>query len=135
MNDLISAAYSERLRRVCDHIERHLDEPLSLEVLSRMATARRFIFTGSLPSGAGFRSIAISSGCVCAGRHGGWRLIRKIKLSISRWMPDFRIRSRSHVLSKPRLVKARAGFGNRRTGWPGTNAFLNLRYRSSMSWT
>lgn len=129
MNDLISAAYSERLRRVCDHIERHLDEPLSID------TARRFIFTGSLPSGAGFRSIAISSGCVCAARHGGWRLTRRIKLSISRWMPGFRIRSRSHVLSKPRLVKARAGFGNRRTGWPGTSAFLNLRYRSSMSWT
>lgn len=135
MNDLISAAYSERLRRVCDHIERHLDEPLSIEALSRMAHSRRFIFTGSLPPGAGFRSIAISSGCVCAARHGGWRLTRRIKLSISRWMPGFRIRSRSHVLSKPRLVKARAGFGNRRTGWPGTSAFLNLRYRSSMSWT
>ncbi|EAM5652134.1 AraC family transcriptional regulator [Salmonella enterica] len=44
MNDLISAAYSERLRRVCDHIERHLDEPLSLEVLSRMAHSSPFHF-------------------------------------------------------------------------------------------
>lgn len=131
MNDLISAAYSERLRRVCDHIERHLDEPLSLEALSRMAHSSPFHFHRQFTVWSGL----ISSGCVCAGRHGGWRLIRKIKLSISRWMPDFRIRSRSHVLSKPRLVKARAGFGNRRTGWPGTNAFLNLRYRSSMSWT
>lgn len=134
MNDLISAAYSERLRRVCDHIERHLDEPLSLEALSRMAHSSPFHFHRQFTVWSGL-PIAISSGCVCAGRHGGWRLIRKIKLSISRWMPDFRIRSRSHVLSKPRLVKARAGFGNRRTGWPGTNAFLNLRYRSSMSWT
>ncbi|MBX0108117.1 AraC family transcriptional regulator, partial [Salmonella enterica subsp. enterica serovar Typhi] len=44
MNDLISAAYSERLRRVCDHIERHLDEPLSLEALSRMAHSSPFHF-------------------------------------------------------------------------------------------
>ncbi len=42
MNDLISAAYSERLRRVCDHIERHLDEPLSIEALSRMAHSSPF---------------------------------------------------------------------------------------------
>ncbi|VEA52097.1 Transcriptional regulator, AraC [Salmonella enterica subsp. enterica] len=44
MNDLISAAYSERLRRVCDHIERHLDEPLSIEALSRMAHSSPFHF-------------------------------------------------------------------------------------------
>ena len=44
MSDLLSAAYSERLRRVCDHIERHLDEPLSLEALSRMAHSSPFHF-------------------------------------------------------------------------------------------
>lgn len=44
MNDLISAAYSERLRRICDHIERHLDEPLSIEALSRMAHSSPFHF-------------------------------------------------------------------------------------------
>ncbi len=135
MNDLISAAYSERLRRVCDHIERHLDEPLSLEVLSRMAHSSPFHFHRQFTVWSGLPLYRYIQWLRLRRRHGGWRLIRKIKLSISRWMPDFRIRSRSHVLSKPRLVKARAGFGNRRTGWPGTNAFLNLRYRSSMSWT
>lgn len=44
MSDLLSAAYSERLRRICDHIERHLDEPLSLEALSRMAHSSPFHF-------------------------------------------------------------------------------------------
>ena len=44
MNDLISAAYAKRLRRVCDHIERHLDEPLSIEALSRMAHSSPFHF-------------------------------------------------------------------------------------------
>lgn len=44
MNDLLSAAYSIRLRRVCDYIERHLDEPLSLEALSRMAHSSPFHF-------------------------------------------------------------------------------------------
>ena len=44
MNNLISAAYAKRLRCVCDHIERHLDEPLSIEALSRMAHSSPFHF-------------------------------------------------------------------------------------------
>lgn len=44
MNDPLSAAYAVRLRRVCDHIARHLDEPLSLEALSRMAHSSPFHF-------------------------------------------------------------------------------------------
>ncbi len=118
MNDLISAAYSERLRRVCDHIERHLDEPLSIEALSRMAHSSPFHFHRQFTARAGFRSIAISSGCVCAVRHGGWRLTRRIKLSISRWMPGSRIRVvhtcfQNRVWSKPAPVSAIAGLA----GW------------------
>lgn len=135
MNDLISAAYSERLRRVCDHIERHLDEPLSLEALSRMAHSspfhfhRQFTVWSGLPLYRYIQWLRL--------RRASWRLAfnpqdKVIDIALD---AGFQNRSRSHVLSKPRLVKARAGFGNRRTGWPGTNAFLNLRYRSSMSWT
>ncbi len=56
MNDLISAAYSERLRRVCDHIERHLDEPLSIEALSRMAHSSPFSAIAGLAGLAPARS-------------------------------------------------------------------------------
>lgn len=44
MNDPLSVTYSARLRRVCEYIERHLDEPLSLEILSRMAHSSPFHF-------------------------------------------------------------------------------------------
>lgn len=44
MNDRLSAVYAARLRQVCDHIERHLDEPLSLEALSRIAHCSPFHF-------------------------------------------------------------------------------------------
>lgn len=44
MNDRFSAAYARRLRCVCEHIERHLDEPLTLEALSRMAHSSPFHF-------------------------------------------------------------------------------------------
>lgn len=59
MNDLISAAYSERLRRVCDHIERHLDEPLSIEALSRMAHSSPFHFHRQFTTWSGLPALSL----------------------------------------------------------------------------
>lgn len=44
MNDACNAAYSARFRMVCHYIERHLDEPLSLEALSAIAHCSPFHF-------------------------------------------------------------------------------------------
>lgn len=44
MNDERHAAYSARFRMVCHYIERHLDESLSLEVLSAIAHCSPFHF-------------------------------------------------------------------------------------------
>ncbi len=105
---------------------------LSLEALSRMAHSSPFIFTGSLPSGAGFRSIALSSGCVCAGRrHGGWRLIRKTKLIIDIAL-DCGFQNRvvhdsfqNRVWSSPRRFR-------QSPDWLALSTRSALRYRSSM---
>ena len=39
MNDAAKSAYRERLYRVCDYIAHHLDEPLTLEKLSAIASS------------------------------------------------------------------------------------------------
>ena len=44
MNDTRKAVYSARFRMVCHYIERHLDEPLSLEALSAIAHCSPFHF-------------------------------------------------------------------------------------------
>ena len=44
MNDTRKADYSARFRMVCHYIERHLDEPLSLEALSAIAHCSPFHF-------------------------------------------------------------------------------------------
>ncbi|WP_085440695.1 AraC family transcriptional regulator [Magnetofaba australis] len=44
MTETQAAAYAKRFERVFDHIERHLDEPLDLERLSRVANFSKFHF-------------------------------------------------------------------------------------------
>lgn len=72
MSDLLSAAYSERLRRVCDHIERHLDEPLSLEALSRMAHSSPFHFHRQFTAWSGLPLYRYIQWLRL--RHASWRL-------------------------------------------------------------
>lgn len=44
MNDAAKSAYRERLYRVCDYIAHHLDEPLTLEKLSAIASSSPYHF-------------------------------------------------------------------------------------------
>lgn len=44
MNEAITTAYRERFTLVCDYIARHLDEPLTLEMLSSMACCSPYHF-------------------------------------------------------------------------------------------
>jgi len=44
VNDSATAAYRQRFRRVLDHIDAHLDEELSVERLSRVATFSKYHF-------------------------------------------------------------------------------------------
>lgn len=44
MNDITETRYDKRLRRVFDYIDQHLDEPLSVELLSQVANFSKFHF-------------------------------------------------------------------------------------------
>ncbi|SUG64268.1 Transcriptional regulator, AraC [Salmonella enterica subsp. enterica] len=136
MNDLISAAYSERLRRVCDHIERHLDEPLSIEALSRMAHSSPFHFHRQFTTWSGLPLYRYIQWLRL--RRASWRLafnpqdkVIDIALDAGFQNPESFTRAfKTAFWSKPAPVSAIAGLAGL-----APSAFLNLRYRSSMSWT
>jgi len=44
VNEMTTKAYRERFNRLFDYIDRHLDEPLTMEVLSHLASFSRFHF-------------------------------------------------------------------------------------------
>ena len=56
-------AYRRRFQTVTEHIERHLDDDLSLERLSAVAHFRPFTFIGNLPLTAACRWGVTSSCC------------------------------------------------------------------------
>ena len=53
--------YHSRMQRVLDHIDRHLDCDLDLDVVSGVAAFSNTIFTGSLRRPSGCPCIAMSS--------------------------------------------------------------------------
>ncbi len=86
------------------------------------APARRFISSAVFIARSGLPALSLYIQRLRLPRHGGWRSTRRIKLSIS---PDFFAQESGvvHTCFQNRVYRARAaGFGNRRTGWLGTNA-------------
>lgn len=53
--------YHDRMQRVLDHIDRHLDDDLDLETVSGVAAFSSFIFTGSSRRPSVYPCIVISS--------------------------------------------------------------------------
>ena len=125
-----SPAYAGRFQRVCLYIERHLDEPLSLETLSAIAHSSPYHFHRQFTACSGIPLYRYIQWL----RLRVWRSGRRIKSSILPLMPAFRIRNRSVVLSVPRSLKAPASSVNSRTGRSGIDAFRNIRYRSNIRW-
>jgi AraC family transcriptional regulator len=111
------------------YIERHLDEPLSLETLSAIAHSSPYHFHRQFSAIAAYRCIAISSGCVCVAPVGDWRSIRRIKIIDIALDAGFQNPESFSRAFRSAFAQSPASSVNSRTGRVASTR--NIRYRSN----